>query len=100
MLSIRPESFIYSDACDKWDIDLVVSGNLIGGLVVLPKYGGVFGNSQGYFPEYVHGLYEKGDVKIFITSGLSAPKGTIPRFNNPPEIAVIDIDGLSRAKND
>lgn len=100
MLSIRPESFIYSDACDKWDIDLVVSGNLLGGLVVLPKYGGVFGNSQGYFPEYVHGLYEKGDVKIFITSGLSAPKGTIPRFNNPPEIAVIDIDGLSRAKAD
>ena len=40
--------------------------------------------------------FEKDDVKLFITSGLSAPKGLIPRLNNPPEIAVVDVDGLSR----
>ena len=96
MLSIRPESFLYSDACQKWDLDLVVSGNDLGGLVVVPHYGGVFGGSQGYFPDHVHGMFDKDDVKLFITSGLSAPKGMIPRLNNPPEIAVVDIDGLSR----
>ena len=96
MLSIRPESFLYSDACKTWNPDLVVSGNDLGGLVVLPHYGGVFGGSQGYFPEYLHGMFEKDDVKLFITSGLSAPKGLIPRLNNPPEIAVVDVDGLSR----
>lgn len=96
ILSIRPESFLYSDACKTWNPDLVVSGNDLGGLVVLPHYGGVFGGSQGYFPEYLHGMFEKDDVKLFITSGLSAPKGLIPRLNNPPEIAVVDIDGLSR----
>ena len=96
MLSIRPESFLYSDACKNWDVDLVVSGNDLGGLVVLPHYGGVFGGSRGYFPEFVHGLSEKDGVKLFLTSGLSAPRGMIPRLNNPPEIAVVDIDGLSR----
>ena len=79
-----------------WDLDLVVSGNDLGGLVVVPHYGGVFGGSMGYFPEFVHGMSEKEDVKLFITSGLSAPKNLIPRLNNPPEIAVVDIDGLSR----
>ena len=97
MLSSRPESFVYSDACDTWDIDLVISGNNLGGLVVVPYYGGLLGRSGEYFPEYIHGMYGKGEVNLFITSGLSAPKGGvggIPRLNNPPEIAVLDIIGL------
>lgn len=104
MLSSRPESFVYADACDTWKVDLVVSGNDLGGLVVIPHYGGLFGGSQGYFPPYIHGMYEKGDVNLFITSGLSAPgkplsgENPIPRFNNPPEIAVLDISGLSKAE--
>ena len=42
-------------------------------------------------------------MNLFITSGLSAPgklfsrENPIPRFNNPPEIAVLDISGLSRS---
>ena len=67
MLSSRPESFIYADACDTWKVDLVVSGNSLGGLVVLPHYGGVFGGSQGYFPEYINEKKKKGDVNLFIT---------------------------------
>ena len=98
MLCSRPESFIYGNACKDWRVDLVVSGNDLGGLVVLPYYGGVFGGSQGYFPEYIHGMYEKDDVDLFITSGLSAPKAMIPRFNNPPEIAVLDISDLESAE--
>ena len=97
MLSNRTDNFLYADACETWKTDLVVSGNELGGLVVLPYYGGVFGGSQGYFPEYIHGIYEKENSDLLITSGLSAPRGPIPRFNNPPEIAVLDIDGLSRA---
>ena len=104
MLSSRPDSFIYADACDTWKVDLVVSGNDLGGLVVIPHYGGLFGGSQGYFPQYIHGMYEKGDVDLFITSGLSAPgrplsaENPIPRLNNPPEIAVLDISGLTRGQ--
>lgn len=94
MISSKPENFIYADACSAWDIDLVACAGGLGGLAVLPHYGGVFGGSNNYFPEYVHGMYEKDGVDLFITSGLSAPEGKIPRFNNPPEIAVLDIKGL------
>lgn len=97
MMANRTDHFLYGDACDTWKIDVIVSGNELGGLVVLPHYGAVFGGSQGYFPEFIHGIYEKGNAKLLITSGLSAPRGPIPRFNNPPEIAVLDIDGLARA---
>ncbi len=96
LLASRTESFAFGNACDTWKVDLVVSGNDLGGLVVLPYYGGVFSNAQGYFPEYVHGMYEKGNVNLFVTSGLSAPADLFPpRLNNPPEIAVLDISGLT-----
>ena len=94
MLLPGPENFVYSDAAKTWDIDLVVSGGGLGGLAVLPRYGGVFGASGSYFPEYVHGIYEKEGVNILITSGLSAPHTGIPRFNNPPEVAVLDLSGI------
>lgn len=91
MLSHRPDSFIFADASKTWDIDLVVSGHLHGGQVVLPFFGGIYGGDQGYFPEYVHGLYEKDNINIFITSGLSTNKKAVPRWNNPPEIAVLEL---------
>lgn len=97
MLCSRPQSFIYGNACKDWNVDLVVSGGDLGGLVVLPHYGGVFGGSGNYFPEYIHGMYERDNVNIFISSGLSAPRQLIPRFNNPPEVAVLDITGLESA---
>lgn len=98
ILCSNPDSFIYGNACKDWMVNLVVSGRNLGGLVVLPYYGGVFGGTQGYFPEYIHGMYERDNVDLFITSGLSAPQAMIPRFNNPPEIAVLDISDLESAK--
>lgn len=92
MLSHRPDSFIFGDASKVWDVDIVISGHDHGGQVVLPFLGGVFGGDQGYFPEYVHGLYEKDNFQIFITSGLGSNKQKLPRFNNPPEIAVLNIE--------
>ena len=91
MLSHRPDSFIFGDASTEWDIDLVVSGHLHGGQVVLPILGGIYGGDQGYFPEYVHGMYEKDDMRIFVTSGLGSSSAKVPRFNNRPEIAVITL---------
>lgn len=91
MLSHRPDSFIFGDASKAWDIDLVASGHLHGGQVVLPFLGGVYGGDQGWFPEYVHGLYEKDDMSILVTSGLSTNKKSVPRWNNPPEIVVLEL---------
>ena len=91
MISHRPDSFIFGDAAEEWEIDLVVSGHLHGGQVVVPLLGGVYGGDQGYFPEYVHGMYEKGNLQLFVTSGLGTNKKAVPRVNNRPEVAVIEI---------
>ena len=91
MLSHRPDSFIFGNASSVWKVDLVVSGHDHGGQVVLPLLGGVFGGDQGYFPEYVHGMYQKDQMYIFVTSGLGSYGEILPRINNVPEIAVIHI---------
>lgn len=93
MMSHRPDSFIFGDASEVWDVDLVVSAHDHGGQVVLPFLGGMYGGDQGWFPPYVHGLYQIGKIQLFVTSGLGTNRELVPRFNNPPEIAVLTIDG-------
>lgn len=92
MMSHRPDSFIFNDASVRWDIDLVFSGHNHGGQVAIPFLGGVFGGDQGWFPEYVHGMYEKDGMNIFVTSGLGSNSQKVPRINNRPEVAVIHIE--------
>lgn len=91
MLSHRPDSFIFGQAAATWEVDLVLSGHTHGGQVVIPFMGGLIGGDQGSFPRYVHGSYEKENIKMVITSGLSSGKSLLPRLNNPPEIAVVTI---------
>ena len=91
MMAHRPDSFVFGDASKLWDIDLVMSGHDHGGQVVVPFFGGLYGGDQGYFPEYIHGMYEKDNIHIFVTSGLSSHFQLLPRFNNPPEVTVLDF---------
>ncbi len=93
MMAHRPDSFIFSDAYDTWDIDLVVSGHLHGGQVIIPFAGGLFAGDQGFFPEYDYGLYHFNGVKnMVITRGLGSGKERLPRFNNIPEIVGIVLE--------
>lgn len=91
MMAHRPDSFIFGNASSVWDVDLVISGHDHGGQVVIPFLGGVFGGDQGYFPEYIHGMYQKDQMHIFVTSGLGSHGEILPRINNIPEIAVLHI---------
>ena len=91
MLAHRPDSFIFGDASKVWNVDLVISGHNHGGQVVIPFLGGLYGGDQGWFPEYIHGMYQKDNILLLETSGLGSDKQKLPRFNNPPEIAVVTI---------
>lgn len=93
MMAHRPDSFIFGDAASTWNVDFVVSGHNHGGQVVLPFWGGLYGGDQGWFPKYVHGMYQKDKIQMFVTSGLGSHRQALPRFNNPPEIAVVTIAG-------
>ena len=90
MLSHRPEAFGFRYACKSWDFDLVLSGHTHGGLVRLPKIGGLFAPIQGVFPKFYYGEYQFYDSKMIITSGLAGYEG-FPRMFNPPEIAVVTL---------
>ena len=89
--SAMADSFIFGEASKAWDIDLVVSSHDHGGQVVIPFLGGFYGGDQGYFPEYIHGLYNKDKMKILISSGLGSNKQKLPRFNNVPEVMVVNL---------
>lgn len=91
MMSHRPDSFIFGNASEYWDVDLIISGHNHGGQVVVPFLGGLFGGDQGWFPKYIHGMYDVGNMKLFATSGLGSEWQVLPRWNNRPEVAVIEL---------
>ena len=91
MCAHRPESFFGEEGGARWGIDLVLSGHLHGGQVILPGIGGIYNTQEGFLPEYDFGHYRSGDGDIIITRGLGTNRKALPRFNNPPEIAVVDV---------
>lgn len=91
MCAHRPESFFCWDYADKWGVDLVLSGHLHGGQVIIPGLGGLYSSLEEFFPKYDYGQYQLGDSVMIITRGLSSNLKALPRFNNPPEIVVVDV---------
>ena len=91
MCAHRPESFYPWDYADTWGIDLVLSGHLHGGQVIIPGLGGLYNSLDGFFSEYDYGQYKLGGSDMIITRGLGSNPKILPRFNNPPEIAVVDV---------
>ena len=90
-LAHMPDTFIFNGAYDLWDVDLVISGHTHGGLIRLPFAGGLYAPMQGWFPTYDRGLFQLGaHMQMIITLGL-AGHGWVPRVNNPPEIAVVEL---------
>ena len=91
MCAHRPESFYCWDYADAWGLDLVLSGHLHGGQVIIPGVGGLYSSLEEFFPRYDYGQYALGDSDMIITRGLGSNLKMLPRFNNPPEIVVVDI---------
>ncbi len=87
----RPDSFVFGNVSKVYDIDIVISSHLHGGQVVVPFKGGLYGGDQGWFPKYVHGMYEKDRIHLLITSGLGSSSQKLPRFLNPPEIMALEL---------
>lgn len=89
LLSHRPEYFKqYSEA----GIDLVLSGHAHGGQFRLPFVGGLVAPNQGLFPEYDAGLYTEGNTNMIVSRGIG--NSILPfRFNNRPEVILIELQG-------
>ena len=72
--------------------ELVLSGHLHGGHVILPLLGPVYGANSGFFPKYALGRFEFGNSSLIVSAGLSTERHIIPRVNNPTEITKIVLE--------
>jgi predicted MPP superfamily phosphohydrolase len=77
------------------DVDLCLSGHTHGGQVRLPLYGALVTLSPTG-KRYECGLYEENGTKLFVSRGIGMMGGRLVpkvRFNCPPEIVLIQIEG-------
>jgi predicted MPP superfamily phosphohydrolase len=87
LLSHRPELF---EAYVKENVDLVLSGHAHGGQFRLPFIGGIIAPNQGFFPKYDGGVYQEQNTVMIVSRGIG--NSVIPiRFNNRPEIVVVEL---------
>lgn len=82
---------LYYDELADTEIDLGVCGHFHGGLIRLPLIGGLYHGDTGLFPKYSGGMYSLPGSTIFVSRGMGG-HSAIPRINNRPELAVIDIN--------
>ena len=72
--------------------ELVLSGQLHGGHVILPFVGPVYGANSGFFPKYALGSFDVGNANLIVSAGLSTDRHIIPRVNNTTEITKIVLE--------
>jgi len=80
----------FQGVIEQYPIDLAICGHAHGGLIRLPGIGGVYAPGQGMFPELTEGYHEIENSKVIICRGLGN-SNILPRINNRPELAVIDL---------
>lgn len=92
LLCHMPAAFLEWGSLDAWDIDVVLCGHAHGGQVRLPFAGGLYAPDQGWFPGDVSGLYygERGNVLV-LSRGLGG-NIPVPRFNNIPQVIIVDLE--------
>lgn len=88
-LTHYPELFL--EKLKNKDIDIAFTGHAHGGLVRLPKIGGIYSTGEGFLPTLTSGVNEMEDgTQVIVSRGLGS-SSFIPRINNQPELVVTDI---------
>lgn len=84
-----PEYFL--GLLNQYSIDLAMCGHTHGGIIRIPRLGGLYASDQGFFPELYEGMQTvKGGSVVVVSRGLGG-ESRIPRINNNPEIVVVDV---------
>lgn len=89
LIAHNPEYFSQYAA---WGADLTLSGHVHGGMIRLPKVGGVISPRLRLFPKYSGGIYKNSGKRMIVSRGLGMH--TIPiRIGNRAELIVVNLEG-------
>ena len=81
---------MYFSKYHNWNPDLILSGHLHGGIMILPVLGGVIGPDFRLFPKYYEGVFKEDETFMLVSRGLGTHH--LPfRFFNRPEVTVLRI---------
>lgn len=73
-----------------WGAELTLSGHVHGGIMRLPKLGGVISPRLRLFPKYSGGLYKRENKRMILSRGLGTH--TIPfRIFNRAQLVIVDL---------
>lgn len=74
----------------KWGADLIFSGHCHGGVIRIPKIGGLLSPERKFLPEYTKGVYandkNENSAKMVVSAGLGKF-----RLQNPSEIILVTL---------
>lgn len=90
MLSHRNTEF---DTWTSLDVDLVLSGHAHGGIIRLPVIGGVLIHREDLGDKHIEGMFTQENTTMIVSRGAGS-NGFIPRFNNNPEIVVVELKSI------
>ena len=79
------------DSYVQYKADLVLSGHVHGGIVIIPKLGGLLSPTFTFFPKYYDGMYEKENTKMIVSRGLGHSERIKLRINNNYELIYINL---------
>lgn len=73
---------LYFKEYEKYDIDLILSGHVHGGIIRLPVLGAMLSPNVSFFPEYNKGEYVINNSKLIVSAGIGIGRMPIRIFNN------------------
>ena len=85
-----PEYFL--GTLNHYMIDLVMCGHTHGGIIRIPRLGGLYASDQGFLPELYEGMQTVSGGSVVVVSRGLGGEGKIPRINNNPELVVVDVN--------
>lgn len=93
-LMLCHEPNVFQELTGEYWGDLALSGHTHGGVIRVPKLGGLYEHAEGLFPErkgaFILGQYDVNGTPLIVSSGLTN-RGVI-RVNNQPELVIVDVN--------